>query len=180
QLPSGSMPTISECACWEIWRISVCRYASGIQSFGSILSSASTRAWKRASSAAVSAAETCNASFPSESSPCVYTHCSNLSRPCQYDTESITSQYFLCQNSSMTPDPLAHARGTVVTGFQRQRPVRSGPLLITVLGDSIAPRGGVVTLGSLIRLAEPFGVPQRLVRTSVGRLAKDGWLTFRR
>ena len=25
QLPSGSMPTISECACCEIWRISVLR-----------------------------------------------------------------------------------------------------------------------------------------------------------
>jgi hypothetical protein len=25
QLPSGSMPTISEWACWEIWRVSVLR-----------------------------------------------------------------------------------------------------------------------------------------------------------
>jgi hypothetical protein len=25
QLPSGSMPTISECACWLIWRTSVLR-----------------------------------------------------------------------------------------------------------------------------------------------------------
>ncbi len=59
-------------------------------------------------------------------------------------------------------------------------PVRSGSLLITVLGDSIAPRGGVVTLGSLIRLAEPLGLPDRLVRTSVGRLAQEGWLSSNR
>jgi phenylacetic acid degradation operon negative regulatory protein len=52
--------------------------------------------------------------------------------------------------------------------------------LITVLGDSIAPRGGAVTLGSLIRLAEPFRLPERLVRTSVGRLAQDGWLSSNR
>jgi phenylacetic acid degradation operon negative regulatory protein len=80
----------------------------------------------------------------------------------------------------MTPDPLDQATRALVGKFQRQRPVRSGSLLITLLGDSIAPRGGVITLGSLIRLAEPFGIPERLVRTSVGRLAKDGWLTSRR
>src|SRR5262245_54108668 len=72
QLPSGSMPTISECACWEICRTRVCRYASGIQSFGSILSSASTLRWKRASSCALSPPSWCRQSLPSESRPCVY------------------------------------------------------------------------------------------------------------
>ena len=38
QLPSGSMPTISECACCDIIRMSCLRYRSGIQSFGSIVS----------------------------------------------------------------------------------------------------------------------------------------------
>jgi phenylacetic acid degradation operon negative regulatory protein len=60
--------------------------------------------------------------------------------------------------------------------FRRQRPLRSGSLLVTILGDSIAPRGGRITLGSLIRLAAPFGLPERLVRTSVARLAQEGWL----
>lgn len=88
---------------------------------------------------------------------------------------------FLCQNPvAMTTDALAQVTRALVAKFQRQRPVRSGSLLITLLGDSVAPRGGVITLGSLIRLTEPFGLPERLVRTSVGRLAKDGWLTFRR
>ena len=36
------------------------------------------------------------------------------------------------------------------------------------------------TLGSLIRLAAPFGLTERLVRTSVARLARDGWLAARR
>jgi phenylacetic acid degradation operon negative regulatory protein len=88
--------------------------------------------------------------------------------------------YFCVRIRRMTADALAQATRTLVARFQRQRPMRSGSLLITLFGDSIAPRGGVVALGSLIRLAEPFGVPERLVRTSVGRLAKDGWLTFRR
>jgi phenylacetic acid degradation operon negative regulatory protein len=78
------------------------------------------------------------------------------------------------------PDRLASVTQALLKRFHRQRPVRSGSLLITVLGDSIAPRGGVVTLGSLIRLAEPLGLPQRLVRTSVGRLAQEGWLASNR
>jgi len=77
-------------------------------------------------------------------------------------------------------DRLTQAPHTLVAKFQRQRPVRSGSLLITMFGDAIAPRGGIVTLGSLIRLALPFGIPERLVRTSVGRLAQEGWLEFRR
>jgi phenylacetic acid degradation operon negative regulatory protein len=77
-------------------------------------------------------------------------------------------------------DALASAARALVSRFRRQRPLRAGSLLITILGDAIAPRGGTVTLASLIRLAQPFGITERLVRTSVGRLAKDGWLQSRR
>jgi phenylacetic acid degradation operon negative regulatory protein len=64
--------------------------------------------------------------------------------------------------------------------FKAQRPLRGGSLLITIFGDAIAPRGGAVTLGSLIRLAAPFGLAERAVRTSAARLASDGWLASRR
>lgn len=74
------------------------------------------------------------------------------------------------------PDPVA----ALLRQFRRQRPIRGGSLLITIFGDSIAPRGGAVTLGSLISLAQPFGLTERLVRTSVARLAGDGWLVARR
>lgn len=53
---------------------------------------------------------------------------------------------------------------------------RAGSLITTVFGDAIAPRGGSVWLGSLINVMSAFGVNERLVRTSVFRLAKDGWL----
>jgi phenylacetic acid degradation operon negative regulatory protein len=76
--------------------------------------------------------------------------------------------------------PLAQATRTLVARFQRQRPMRVGSLLITIFGDAVAPRGGTATLGSLIRLAQPFGIPERHVRTSVGRLAQEGWLAFHR
>lgn len=68
----------------------------------------------------------------------------------------------------------------LVARFRRQRPLRGGSLLITILGDSIAPRGGTIALGSLIRLAAPFGLTERLVRTSIGRLANEQWVSFER
>lgn len=76
--------------------------------------------------------------------------------------------------------PIDAPLAALLRRFRRQRPLRSGSLLITLLGDAIAPRGGRVSLGSLIRLAAPFGLPERLVRTSVARLAQDGWLVARR
>src|SRR3981081_529607 len=73
----------------------------------------------------------------------------------------------------------ASVRG-LLRHFRAQRPLRGGSLLITIFGDAIAPRGGAVTLASLVRLAAPFGLTERLVRTSVARLARDGWLAARR
>ena len=58
----------------------------------------------------------------------------------------------------------------------RQPALRAKSLVMTVFGDAIAPRGGSVWLGSLIALLEPLGVSERLVRTSVYRLAEEGWL----
>lgn len=72
------------------------------------------------------------------------------------------------------------ATRTLVSRFRRQRPLRGGSLIITIFGDAIAPRGGAVTLGSLIALAQPFGLTERLVRTSVARLANEDWLVARR
>jgi phenylacetic acid degradation operon negative regulatory protein len=55
-------------------------------------------------------------------------------------------------------------------------PPRAKSLIVTVWGDSLAPHGGAVWLTGLIRLMAPFGLSDRLVRTSVFRLARDGWL----
>ena len=61
--------------------------------------------------------------------------------------------------------------------FRSARPLRANSLIITVFGDAIAPHGGTVWLGSLIKLMAPFGLNQRLIRTSVYRLSKESWLT---
>jgi phenylacetic acid degradation operon negative regulatory protein len=68
------------------------------------------------------------------------------------------------------------AAAELVARFRRQRPLRGGSLIVTVFGDSIMPRGGAIALGSLIALAAPFGLNERLVRTATARLAQDGWL----
>lgn len=60
--------------------------------------------------------------------------------------------------------------------FVEHDPPRSKSVVMTVFGDAITPRGGKVWLGSLIALLAPFGISDRLVRTSVFRLAEEGWL----
>ncbi len=77
-------------------------------------------------------------------------------------------------------DPVMPSVQALLGRLHSQRPLRGGSLIVTLFGDSIAPRGGIVTLGSLIRIAEPFRLSERLVRTSVARLATEGWLVARR
>jgi phenylacetic acid degradation operon negative regulatory protein len=83
-------------------------------------------------------------------------------------------------SSSIAAAPLEPPVAALVRHFRRQRPLRGGSLIISIFGDSIAPRGGSISLASLIALAKPFGLTERLVRTSVARLAKDGWLEAER
>src|SRR5271167_4537381 len=58
-------------------------------------------------------------------------------------------------------------------------PLKAKSLVVTVWGDAIAPHGGAVWLSGLIRLLAPLGLNERLVRTSVYRLAREGWLEAR-
>ncbi len=60
--------------------------------------------------------------------------------------------------------------------FDRLRP-KAKSLIITVYGDAIQHHGGSAWLGSVIRLVEPLGLNERIVRTSVFRLSKEEWLS---
>lgn len=82
--------------------------------------------------------------------------------------------------SAKSNSAFAARTSALVARFRRQRPLRGGSLLVTILGDAIAPRGGTIALASLIRLAMPFGLTERLVRTSIGRLANEEWVSFER
>jgi phenylacetic acid degradation operon negative regulatory protein len=89
---------------------------------------------------------------------------------------------------ALSPNPverheLRHARSAAETRIDRwiereqsRAPLKAKSLVVTVWGDAIAPHGGAVWLSGLIRLLAPLGLNERLVRTSVYRLARDGWL----
>jgi phenylacetic acid degradation operon negative regulatory protein len=78
------------------------------------------------------------------------------------------------------PTTLATVAARLVARFRHQRPLRAGSLIVTIFGDCIMPRGGAISLRSLIRVAAPFGLNERLVRTATARLAQEGWLDSRR
>jgi phenylacetic acid degradation operon negative regulatory protein len=63
-----------------------------------------------------------------------------------------------------------------IKDFIEHHPTRANSLIITVYGDFIAAHGGTVWLGSFIRLVEPLGLNERMVRTSVYRLSREKWL----
>jgi len=64
----------------------------------------------------------------------------------------------------------------LTAGFRQAPPRKTPSLLSTLFGDLVEPHGGEIWLGSLIQLLAPLGVSERLVRTSVYRLAQDGWI----
>jgi phenylacetic acid degradation operon negative regulatory protein len=78
------------------------------------------------------------------------------------------------------PTDTTTAAHELLARFRRQRPQRAGSLIVTIFGDSIMPRGGAIALSGLIRLAVPFGLNERLVRTATARLAQEGWVEARR
>lgn len=71
---------------------------------------------------------------------------------------------------------VSHAIEVRLERFLQKSRVQAGSLITTVFGDAILPRGGRVSLGSVIQLLQPLGVNERLVRTAVYRLVKDKWL----
>jgi phenylacetic acid degradation operon negative regulatory protein len=64
--------------------------------------------------------------------------------------------------------------------FLQEEPPRSKSLIVTIFGDSIAPRARGLWLSQLIALLRPFHVDERLARTSTFRLAEEGWLSSER
>lgn len=78
--------------------------------------------------------------------------------------------------AGLTLRPMLPPTARRIESFRQESRMRAGSLIISVFGDAVLPRGGRIWLGSLIRLLQPLGVSERLVRTSVFRLAKAEWL----
>jgi len=56
-----------------------------------------------------------------------------------------------------------------------RRPLRTGSFALTLWGDAVEPRGGALWLSTVVRLLGLFGFGERLVRTTMTRLAAEGW-----
>lgn len=60
--------------------------------------------------------------------------------------------------------------------LRQETPSKTPSLIATVFGDIVETYGGEIWLGSLTRLLLPLGISERLVRTAVYRLSRDGSL----
>src|SRR5271154_406885 len=69
---------------------------------------------------------------------------------------------------------MAHPLARIVDQLKRE-PSRTGSIVITVFGDAIAPRGGSVWLGTLLKFFETLDIDASVVRTAMSRLTADGW-----
>jgi phenylacetic acid degradation operon negative regulatory protein len=67
----------------------------------------------------------------------------------------------------------------LIRSFRQKPDASARTVLVTVFGDGIEPHGGEVWAGSLLRLVEPLGMNERLVRTSLNRLVGEGVLVTR-
>jgi len=76
------------------------------------------------------------------------------------------------------PQPATVKR--LIDNFVNRRPMRTTSLIITFFGDVVSQHGHTVWLGSLVNAMAPLGINERLVRTSVFRLVKEGWLEAER
>ncbi|MBJ6123885.1 PaaX family transcriptional regulator [Microvirga splendida] len=64
---------------------------------------------------------------------------------------------------------------TLLDRFHERTPIRAGSLIVTVFGDAVVPRGGVLSLASLHEIMRAFRISDTLVRTALSRLVTEGW-----
>lgn len=83
------------------------------------------------------------------------------------------------ESGTGAPRAPANVSGWIRRCLRDEQP-RSKSLIVTILGDSIVACGSAIWLGDLIGLLQPFGVNERLARTSTSRLAEEGWIEARR
>lgn len=59
-------------------------------------------------------------------------------------------------------------------------PHRTGSLIVTLFGDAVVPRGGELSVISLLAIMAAMGIGEGVVRTAASRLSAEGWLERRR
>lgn len=73
-------------------------------------------------------------------------------------------------------DPL----GPQITALHNQGRLRVWSMVITVFGDLVQHRGGVISTARLGRILGRVGVEQGALRTALSRLGRDGWVQSER
>ncbi len=58
--------------------------------------------------------------------------------------------------------------------------LRVWSMIVTIFGDAIEPRGGVLRLNALQQIINRMGIGDNAFRTAMSRLASDGWLKRKR
>lgn len=64
----------------------------------------------------------------------------------------------------------------LTNSYLNRKPMRTTSLIFTIFGDVVSQHGGTIWLGSLVQGLGLMGISERLVRTSVFRLVKEGLL----
>jgi phenylacetic acid degradation operon negative regulatory protein len=67
-------------------------------------------------------------------------------------------------------------RGGLIDTLMQDLNLTAAGFIVTIYGDVVLPRGGVLWMGSLIALCERVGIKETLVRTAVSRLVTGNQL----
>lgn len=69
---------------------------------------------------------------------------------------------------------------TLITTLRDGLALRAPAMIVTIYGDVVVPRGGVLWMGTLIEIGAALGFSETLVRTAVSRLVAAGQLAGER
>lgn len=72
------------------------------------------------------------------------------------------------------------AFGALLKAIIEESPLKAAGFIVTIYGDVVEPRGGVVWTGNLIETCADVGISETLVRTAVSRLVAAGQLSGER
>ncbi|MCO6179376.1 PaaX family transcriptional regulator C-terminal domain-containing protein [Ciceribacter sp. RN22] len=68
----------------------------------------------------------------------------------------------------------------ILSDIQARLAVRAPAMIVTIYGDIVVPRGGVLWMGTLVEICARLGISETLVRTAVSRLVAAGQLVGER
>jgi phenylacetic acid degradation operon negative regulatory protein len=77
-------------------------------------------------------------------------------------------------------DRAESAFGALLKAIIEESPLKAAGFIVTIYGDVVEPRGGVVWTGNLIETCADVGISETLVRTAVSRLVAAGQLSGER